>query len=165
MSSNTQQSSSEICKLIIIWGYKSIRGSTLSKHAWSLNLLWNQVTPAKVVSAWWTHLPWWDFMSEQSSPDPRAELLSSISALYPLGLLAVKLVHLESGQHRQATKVVQGNRKAWVHLTHSKVSYSPSLLSIGGSGSCGAFPSQEYSWASKGKATCCTGYLGLNEES
>lgn len=69
-----------------------------------------------------------------------------------------------TSQHRQGTKAVWGNRKAGVHLTHPKVSSSPSLLSIGLSGSRGVFPSQEYSWTSKGKATCCMGYPGLNEE-
>lgn len=142
----------------------------LSKNAWSLDVLWDQVTPAEVVSAWWALLPWWGFMCEHSSPDPQAKLLSRISALYPLVLLAVKPVHLEpsqsdcASQQRQATKVAQGNRKAGVHLTHPKVSYSPVLLTMGISEICGASPSQECSQTSKGKTTCCTGYLGLNEE-
>lgn len=80
-------------------------------------------------------------MCEQSSPDPQAKPLSSISALYPHVLLAVKPVHLEPGQshcahqHREATKVVQENREVGVQLTHSEVSYCPSLWSIGLSGS------------------------------
>jgi len=64
-------------------------------------------------------------MCEYSSPDPGAELLSSVSASYLLALLAVKPVHLEPGQshgtsqQRQATEVLQANREAGAHLTHS----------------------------------------------
>lgn len=58
---------------------------------------------------WWVqggHVPWWDFMCEQGSPDPWAEPLSGVSALYPLVLLAVKPVHL--GQVSVAALVSAG---------------------------------------------------------
>lgn len=172
MSSNTQQSSMEICKVIVIWGNKSIRGSALSKHAHPPNVLWNQVTPAKVMSTWWGHFCSGGALCapcEQSYPDRSAELLCSISASLCVICFFLWSLHLQAGRshctdyHRQATWAVQENRKAKVHLTHRKVSYSPWVLLTGVSRSR-SFPSQDCSWTSKVKATCYVGYLSIIEE-
>lgn len=93
-------------------------------------------------------------LREQSSPDPRAKLPCSISAFAGCSEVSAVTSKSQSLCCRQATKVVQGNKKAEVHLTHSTVSYSP--LSMGAGGSRGTFPSQDCSWS------CCKQYLDIN---
>lgn len=117
-------------------------------------------------------LLWWSFVctmwAELSWPQRWAAVQYFCFVICYL-LLLVKSVHLQPGRshctdyHRQATWAVQENRKAKVHLTHRKVSYSPWVLLTGVSRSR-SFPSQDCSWTSKVKATCYVGYLSIIEE-
>lgn len=132
----------EICKLMVTPGYKSIQGSAPSEQTCPVS---QRPLESSYSSRSGEYMVGTSALAglicEHSSPDPQTKLLSRISALYPLILLSVKAVLLEPGeshhasQHRQATKVVQGNRKAGVHFTHPKLSYSLLLLSTGISGS------------------------------